>query len=68
MVMLETSSWWFERTGGFRVGSLRKSNLRKADDILPIAESAEDLQILVDRLVSEGEKYNLLLNASKTKL
>ena len=44
------------------------SNLRYADDLVLIEESAEELQELVDRLVREGTNYNLLLYASKTKV
>ena len=65
MVMRRVLKDW---KGGFKIGGMTISNLRYADDIVLIAESAEELQELVDRLVREGTNYNLLLNASKTKV
>ena len=55
-------------TEAFNIGGLRVNNLRQAEDIVPIAESVEDLQTLVDRLVTERRSYNLQLNASKTQV
>ena len=63
MVMRRVLKDW---KGGFKIGGMTISNLRYADDIVLIAESAEELQELVDRLVREGTNYKLLLNASKT--
>lgn len=55
-------------SGGFKIGGLNINNLRYADDIVLIAESEEELQELLDRLIREGKQYNLFLNASKTKV
>ena len=50
--------------GDFRIGGITINNLRYADDIVLIAETEEELQDLVNRLV----RNNLVLNASKTKV
>mgnify|MGYP003507279906 FL=1 len=65
MVMRRVLEDW---KGGFRIGGMTINNLRYADDIVLIAETAEKLQELVDRLIQEGTNYNLLLNAAKTKV
>jgi len=65
MVMRRVLEGW---NGGFKIGGMTINNLRYADDIVLIAQSAEELQELVDRLIREGTNYNLLLNASKTKV
>ena len=65
MVMRRVLEDW---KGGFRIGGMTINNLRYADDIVLIAETAEKPQELVDRLTQEGTNYNLLLNAAKTKV
>jgi hypothetical protein len=65
MVMRRVLENW---NGGFKIGGITINNLRYADDIVLIAETAEELQELVDRLVQEGTNYNLLLNVAKTKV
>ena len=65
MVMRRVLEDW---KGGFRIGGMTINNLRYADDIVLIAETAEKLQELVDPLIQEGTNYNLLLNAAKTKV
>ena len=65
MVMRRVLENW---NGGFKIGGITINNLRYADDIVLIAETAEELQELVDRLVKEGTNYNLLLNVAKTKV
>src|SRR5688572_10012193 len=54
--------------GGFRIGGMTINNLRYADDMVLIAQSAEELQELVNRVVKEGMNYNLLRNVAKTKV
>ena len=54
--------------GGFKIGGKLINNLRYADDIVLISTSKEDMQDLV-RLVEEAAKeYNMIINASKTKV
>ena len=65
MVMRKVLEGW---NRGFNIGSLIVNNLTYADDIVLLAEPVEDLQTLVDRLVTEGRSYNLQINASKTKV
>ena len=65
MVMRRVLEDW---KGGFRIGGMTINNLRYADDIVLIAETAEKLQELVDRLIQVGTNYNLLLHAAKTKI
>jgi hypothetical protein len=54
--------------GCILIGGRRISNLRYADDIVLLATSVEELQELVDRLVTAGKEYNLEINTSKTKV
>jgi len=55
-------------TGGFRIGGKTISNLRYADDIVLLATSPEDLQELVCRVERAAKEYNMLINATKTKV
>ena len=65
MVMRETTEG-FE--GGLQIGGRRISNLRYADDIVLIATSAQELQTLVNHLNIVSKRYDLLINAEKTKV
>ena len=44
------------------------TNLRYADDIIPLVTSKAELQELVDRLDWVSRKYSLLINVDKTKV
>ncbi len=55
-------------SGGFRIGGKVINNLRYADDIVLLATTAEDLQELMHRVESTAKQYNMLINASKTKV
>lgn len=52
---------------GFRVGGRNITNIRYADDTVLIAESARDLQRLLDVVVRESEKKGLSINCKKTE-
>ena len=54
--------------GGFRIGGRNISNLRYADDIVLIATSPDELQELLDRIVTAGAEYGLKINVDKTKV
>src|SRR3984885_7787555 len=54
--------------GGYKIGGRKITNLRYADDIVLIAESPEELQDLVQRLVEAGQKYGLIINQGKTRV
>ena len=51
---------------GYVIGGRKISNLRYADDIILVARSAQELQLLVNRLEVAGQEYNMLINKSKT--
>jgi len=53
---------------GFRIGGRIINNLRYADDIVLVSTSVDKLQELVQRVESAAKEYNLLINASKTKV
>jgi len=55
-------------SGGFRIGGRTISNLRYADDIVLLATSPEELQQLVSGVERAAKKYNMLINATKTKV
>ena len=52
---------------GFRVGGCNINNVRYADDTVLIADSAEKLQRLIDRVDSAGEELGLKINRGKTE-
>ena len=53
--------------GGIRIGGRYVTNLRYADDIVLIATSVEELQILVDRLNTAGKNIGLAINIEKNQ-
>lgn len=55
-------------SGGFKIGGKVISNLRYADDIVLVATSAEELQDLMNRVEKSAKEYNMLINATKTKV
>ena len=65
MAMRETLNGF---QGGLQIGERMIANLRYADDIILLATSEAELQELLDRLDRISRKYNLLINAKKTKV
>ena len=55
-------------SGGFRIGGKTINNLKYADDIILLATSPEELQELVSRVERVAKEYNMLINATKTKV
>ena len=53
---------------GIKINGITINNLRYADDTVVIAETSEDLQILINRIVECSEEYGLSLNINKTKM
>ena len=51
---------------GFRIGGTAVNNLRYADDMVIIAESEEQLQRLIDVVVTKSEEKGLYLNSAKS--
>jgi len=54
--------------GGCRIGGRTISNLKYADDIVLLATSPEELQQLVNGVERAAKEYNMLINATKTKV
>ena len=53
---------------GVRVGGLRLTNLQYADDTIIMAESSEDLKMLITKVKAESVNAGLYLNIKKTKV
>lgn len=53
---------------GIKINGEIINNLRYADDTVLIADSPEDLQTLIDRVVEACERYGMKLNCKKTKI
>ena len=53
---------------GIKIAQRNINNLRYADDITLMAESKEELKILLMRVKEESEKAGLKLNIRKTKI
>ena len=51
---------------GFRIGDTVVNNLRYADDTVIIAESEEQLQLLINVVVTKSEEKGLYLNSAKS--
>ena len=51
---------------GFRIGDTVVNNLRYADDTVIIAESEEQLQRLINVVVTKSEEKGLYLNSAKS--
>ena len=56
-----------EEITGVVVGGININNLRYADDTVLLAESEEGLQVIMDEVNESGKKYNMKMNAKKTK-
>ena len=53
---------------GIKVRGRNMNNLRYADDTVLIADSAEKLPVLVNRLIEESTNKNMKVNISKTQV
>ena len=49
------------------MGGININNFRYADDTVLLAESEEGLQVIMDEVNESGKKYNMKMNAKKTK-
>ena len=57
-----------ETQAGIKIAGRNISNLRYADDTTLMAESEEELKILLMKVKEESEKVDLKLNIKKTKI
>ena len=57
-----------EAQAGIKIARRNNNNLRYADDITLMAESKEELKILLMNVKEESEKVGLKLNIQKTKI
>ena len=57
-----------EAQTGIKIASRNNNNLRYADDIILMAESEEELKILLMKVKEESENIGLKLNIQKTKI
>ena len=57
-----------EAQAGIKTAGKNINNLRQADDTTVMAESEEELKILLMRVKKESEKVGLKLNIQKTKI
>ena len=57
-----------EAQAGIKIAGRNINNLRYADDTTLIAESEEELKILLMKVKEESEKAGLKLNIQKTKI
>ena len=57
-----------EAQAGIKVAGRNINNLRYADDTTLMAESEEELKILLTKMKEETEKVDLKLNIQKTKI
>ena len=57
-----------EVQGGIKIAGRNINNLRYADDTTLMAESEEELKILLMKVKEESEEVGLKLNIQKTKI
>ena len=57
-----------EAQPGIKIAGININNLRYADDTTLMAESEEELKILLMKVKEESEKVGLKLNIQKTKI
>ena len=53
---------------GVKIGGIRISNFRYADDMVPVADSEISLQNSIEKVVKKSEENGLFLNVRKTKI
>ncbi|GFS05853.1 endonuclease-reverse transcriptase [Elysia marginata] len=52
---------------GILINGVNINNIRHADDTVILAESEEQLQAMLDRIVAKCKEYGMEINAKKTK-
>ena len=57
-----------EAQSGIKIAGRNIQNLKYADDTTRMAESNEEVKILVMKMKEESEKFSLKLNIQKTKI
>ena len=57
-----------ETQAGIKIAGRSNNNLRYTDDTILMAESEEELKILLMKVKQESEKAGLKLNIQKTKI
>ena len=57
-----------EAQAGIKIARRNINNLRYVDDTILMAESEEELKILLMKVKEESEKFGLKLNIQKTKI
>ena len=57
-----------EAQAGIKISGRNNNNLRYTDDTTLTAESKEDLESLLTKVIKESEKAGLKLNIQKTKI
>ena len=60
--------FWYKTQAGIKIAGRNINNLRYADDTTLLAESEEELKILLMKVKEESEKDGLKLNIQKTKI
>ena len=72
LTYMQRTSWetldWKETKAGIKIAGRNINNLRYADDTTLMAESEEELKILLIKVNEESEKVGLKLNIQKTKI
>ena len=58
---------WMEAQAGIKIAGRNINNLRYADDTTLMAESKEELKILLMKVKEESKKPSLKLNIQKTR-
>ena len=64
----EILDWINEAQAGIKIAGRNINNLRYADDTTLMAESEEELKILLMKMKEDSEKAGLKLNIEKTKI
>lgn len=56
-----------DQSKDIKINGITINNLRYADDTVLLAETLEDLQTIINKIVEVSEEYGLTLNTNKTK-
>ena len=62
------NAWLDEAQAGIKIAGRNINNLRYADDTTLMAESEEELKVLLMKVKEESEKVGLKFNIQKTKI
>ena len=72
LTYMQSTSWetldWKQTQAGIKIARRNINNLRYADDTTLMAESEEELKILLIKVKEESEKAGLKLSIQKTKI